>query len=203
MSIPIYYKSYSAPDVNKKELQRFALCSAEMDAESEKLIDSCISELLQELCYKVCYAYFPIALDKDELDLGFARVKSSSLAKNLTGCSHIVLFAATVGLAPDRLTARYRGTSPAKSLFFDAIGAERVEALCDAFCTEIRAEESARGRFTRPRFSPGYGDLPLELQRDIFRALSPERHIGASLRESLIVSPAKTVTAIVGIEKNN
>jgi cobalamin-dependent methionine synthase I len=77
-----------------------------------------------------------------------------------------------------------------------------VESLCDAFCAELKAEAMENGCFTRPRFSAGYGDLPLSLQKDIFRALSPEKHIGAALRESLIVSPSKTVTAIVGIGKN-
>jgi cobalamin-dependent methionine synthase I len=128
-------------------------------------------------------------------------VQSRALAKNLDSCGEIVLFAATVGLGIDRLCARYASVSPAKALFFDAIGSERVESLCDAFCKDLKDKE--RGGFTRPRFSPGYGDMPLSVQKEIFRALSPERHIGASLRESLIVSPAKTVTAIVGIGKNN
>lgn len=201
MSIPIYYKSYSAPDVNKKELHRFALCSAEMDAESEKLIDSCISELLQELCYKVCYAYFPIALDKDELDLGFARVKSSSLAKNLTGCSHIVLFAATVGAGADRLISKYSRIQPARSHIMQALGAERVESLCDVFCDEIGAQADKRGYCVRPRFSPGYGDLSLGLQRQIFATLDVTRKLGIALNESLLMFPTKSVTAIIGLKK--
>jgi len=202
MTGAVFTKNYAAPPMNRHEILRYA-GSRDGDARTLALMEECIAEIEPQLSYRVCFARFPLEFKEGGIDLGFARVHSRGLAKNLASCGEIVLFAATVGLAPDRLTARYRGTSPAKSLFFDAIGAERVEALCDAFCTEIRAEESARGRFTRPRFSPGYGDLPLELQRDIFRALSPERHIGASLRESLIVSPAKTVTAIVGIEKNN
>jgi cobalamin-dependent methionine synthase I len=153
------------------------------------------------LSYKVCFARFPVTDWGEELELGFARVKSAALAKNLASCEEIVLFAATAGLAADRLCARYASLSPAKALLFDAIGTERVEALCDAFCDEMKAEAEKRGGFTRPRFSAGYGDLPLSLQREIFRALSPEKHIGAYLRESLIASPSKTVTAIIGVGK--
>ena len=51
----------------------------------------------------------------------------------------------------------------------------------------------------KPRFSPGYGDLSLEMQRDIFRVLDCPRKIGLTLNESLLMSPSKSVTAIIGI----
>ena len=50
-----------------------------------------------------------------------------------------------------------------------------------------------------PRFSPGYGDFPLEAQKDIFRTLDCSRKIGLTLNESLLMSPSKSVTAIVGL----
>ena len=51
----------------------------------------------------------------------------------------------------------------------------------------------------RQRFSPGYGDLPLQAQRAIFDALQCHKEIGLYLNESLLMSPTKSVTAIVGI----
>lgn len=201
MTGTVFVKNYAAPPWNRREILRYAACG-QADGRTQALMEQCIAEIEPMLCYRVCFTRFPIEAEGDALDLGFASVQSCALAKNLSSCGEIVLFAATVGLAPDRLTARYASVSPAKALFFDAIGAERVEALCDAFCAELKANESEKGGFTRPRFSAGYGDLPLALQKDIFRALSPERNIGATLRESLIVSPSKTVTAIVGIGKN-
>ena len=55
--------------------------------------------------------------------------------------------------------------------------------------------------YLRPRFSPGYGDLPLALQADVFWALDCTSKIGVSLSESLIMSPQKSVTAIIGISE--
>jgi hypothetical protein len=201
MTGTVFTEIYPAPAWNRREILRYASCGG-ADERTLSLMEECLAEIEPQLSYRVCFARFPVKREGDGIDLGFARVRSRGLAKNLDACDEIVLFAATVGLAPDRLTARFAGVSPAKALFFDAIGAERIEALCDAFCASLREKEAERGGFTRPRFSPGYGDLPLGLQREIFRALLPERHIGAALRESLIVSPAKTVTAIVGIGKN-
>ena len=77
-----------------------------------------------------------------------------------------------------------------------AVGAERVEALCDAFCEQFRREN---GVGLRPRFSPGYGDLPLAAQRELFALLDCPRKIGLTLNESLLMSPTKSVTAFAGI----
>ena len=80
-----------------------------------------------------------------------------------------------------------------------AVGAERIEALCDLFNGEITEKKRAEGLYTRPRFSPGYGDLPLELQKDIFDVLDCPRQIGLTLNQSLLMSPSKSVTAIIGV----
>ena len=113
------------------------------------------------------------------------------MEKNLSGCDKVILFAATAGLHIDRFIAKYARISASRSLMFHSIGAERVEALCDAFCAEL---ENAR-----PRFSPGYGDLPLSLQPGILRALDATRQAGVYLTDSLLMNPSKTVTAIVGL----
>ena len=68
---------------------------------------------------------------------------SQGLCRNLQGCDKVILFAATVGLAPDRLIARYGRLSPTKALCMQAIGAERIESLCDAFCDELAADYAA------------------------------------------------------------
>lgn len=49
------------------------------------------------------------------------------------------------------------------------------------------------------RFSPGYGDLPLETQRELVRVLDTHRKIGVSLTGSCLMMPSKSVTAILGI----
>ena len=92
---------------------------------------------------------------------------------------------------------KYSKISPSKALMFQALGAERIESLCDTFCNDMNNELGVR---LKPRFSAGYGDLPLEVQKDIFRVLDCPRKIGLTLNDSLLMSPTKSVTAIVGIE---
>ena len=108
-------------------------------------------------------------------------------------------FAATIGIAIDRLISKYNHISPVKALFMQAIGAERIEALCNLFNSEIRDEAVAKGGTTRPRFSPGYGDLPLEVQKEFVILLDCSRRLGVTLNESLLMSPSKSVTAVIGV----
>ena len=60
---------------------------------------------------------------------------------------------------------------------------------------------AADGETLRPRYSPGYGDLPLAFQQDLFRALDCERRLGLTLTDSLLMVPSKSVTAIIGMKE--
>jgi len=194
----IHTESIPLPPVNRREILRYAGIREETP-ELSALLDAALAEAQSILAGSVCWQEFPLLWEDDVLNLGFARTTSSSLKRNLSGCDRIIVFAATLGLALDRLIARYSRISPTRALMLQAIGAERIEALCDVFCETIRADAQASGLRTVPRFSPGYGDLPLELQTDIFRVLDCSRKIGLTLNESFLMSPSKSVTAILGL----
>ena len=76
-----------------------------------------------------------------------------------------------------------------------------IEAYCDDIDRQIQAEAKSRNLQTKRRFSPGYGDLELSVQRDLCRVLDTERQIGLTLTESCMMVPVKSVTAIIGLYK--
>ncbi len=191
----VYTKAYTAPPFDRREILRYL--GARDDApEVLSLVDECIAEAEGALLYKVCYIEADIIRDGDTLCIGNIKTDSTALEKNLVGCERAVVLAATVGVSLDRLIARYSAVSPTKAVVLDAVGSERIEALCDAFCEDITLKLGA----TKPRFSPGYGDLPIEAQREIFTLLDCPRRIGLTLNESMLMSPSKSVTAIIGIK---
>ncbi len=159
------------------------------------LIDDCLSEMLSVITFRVCYERFPARSEAGALSLGFASVNSRDLERHLEGCSEIILLAATLGIGPDRLISRYSLIEPSRAVILQATASAVIEAGLDGFCREI-----AQRHPITERFSCGYGDLPLELQRDIFAALDCERSIGLTLNSSLLMSPTKSVTAIIGIK---
>jgi len=188
-------KSYIEPPVCEKEILRYAGCKSADDVLLQ-LLRVCVDEVRPRLSYKVCWIELPLIIMENICDFGCMRIQSKDLVKNLQGCETVILFGATVGVEMDRLIGKYSRISPTKAVLLQAIGAERIEALCDVFCKEIEKEKKLH-----PRFSPGYGDLPLETQREIFQVLNCSKEIGLSLNESLLMSPTKSVTAFVGIEE--
>ena len=195
MSSVALNKTYSEPIICQKEILRYAGCK-KADSETDSLLNFCINEVKDKLTYKVCYREFPLKVKGDVCNFGSFELKSEKLALNLVDSEKAIIFAATIGVEIDRLIAKYGRISPSKALMLQAIGAERIEALCDTFCAELAMET---GLFLTPRFSPGYGDLPLESQKEIFSLLDCSRRIGLTLNNSMLMSPSKSVTAIVGL----
>ncbi|MBQ8415461.1 MAG: Vitamin B12 dependent methionine synthase activation subunit [Clostridia bacterium] len=202
MQETVLTKSLSAPFVDRREILRYAGVR-EGSPEMEALLDECLGELGGKVTQCVCYLHTQVRLDGDCADLGFARVTSRSLCKHLGDCDGTIVFCATVGVELDRLIARYSRISPARAVMLDAIGTERIEALCDAFEMQVKEEWEEKGKGICPRFSPGYGDLPLDFQRPLITVLDAPKRIGVALNESLLMSPSKSVTAIIGLKKKN
>ena len=172
---------------------------ADADEAVSNLIESVVREALPLLRYRVCWREAELNCSDRSLTFASVTVESRDLIRNLQGCKRVLLFAATVGLELDRLIAKYSRTLPSRALALQAFGAERVESLCDAFLTEQKLICEKEGLLMRPRFSPGYGDLPLAVQKELFRLLDCPKKIGLSLNESLLMSPTKSVTAVVGL----
>ena len=86
----------------------------------------------------------------------------------------------------------------AKAVIYDACATDLVEKVCDYAQSEISHELSSQNFLTADRFSPGYGDLPLTLQKDICNILDTGRSIGVYLTNELLLLPAKSVTAFIG-----
>lgn len=190
----VFIESYELPSVDTREALRYAgVSSSNFDLEELRLrLDEAIALSEGKLNPRVCFC----ELDVSSCDF----LGSLDVRKNLRRSQSIILFAATVGIELDRLIAKYSVLSPATALLLQALGNERVEALCDAFNEDMRKKKLSQGFCLRPRFSPGYGDLPLEYQKTVFELLSPSR-IGITLNDSYFMTPSKSVTAIIGVEK--
>lgn len=146
--------------------------------------------------YRITVAEKTVTLHAENEDVTF---ESEGLVRNLTGCCGAVLLAATIGPACDMLVRRASITSAADSAVYQAAGAAAIEAFLDDYNDKLKTSYEARGLFLRPRFSPGYGDLKLEHQKDWFRLLDITKQIGIELTDSLLMVPTKSVTAIIGI----
>lgn len=186
--------------INEKEVLRYLGYKNHTLSPQEKAVIGEVTKQVQDsLNCTVCYNCFPIFFEENNvIDLGFSKVTSKKLCINLKNCKEIFLFTATIGTAVDRIIQKYSLTSPLKGVIAQAAGTAAIEEWCDTFVKELKKEF-----YLRPRFSPGYGDLDLELQRDIFKTLDCERKIGVTLSDNCLMLPTKSVSAIVGISEKN
>ena len=198
----IYSESINISVPDKREVMRYMRAGMDIADELNEIIDTSISKIYGGITPRVCYAYLPIEIDGEKVIMGEMTLESISIVKLLSGCHGVCVFAATVGTEVDRIIRASSAISSALGLAVDAAGSAAVEEVCDELCSVLEQMASERGESITRRFSAGYGDLSLEYQRDIINLLQTKKHIGVSLSDGGMMTPTKSVTAIVGIKKN-
>ena len=186
---------------DRREISRYlGYRAATPDEKVAESIERCVRRLQEVVTPGFVSAVFPLeTAGKDRIRFADVTVESKNLARNLRGCLQVVLFAATLGVGPDRLIARAAIGHASDMVILQAASAAMIEAYCDSKNKEIRRQAAQKKLYCRPRFSPGYGDFSLEHQRDMLRILQTPKKIGLTLTESLLMAPSKSVTAVIGL----
>ena len=183
---------------SKKEALRYMGCRDNNVSDLEAIYEECLKEYKKVASYKAVYRFTDVVQSADNItNFGFCKISNDALYKNLSGCNSAVVFAATAGLGVDRLIMRYSKISPAHAVVTSCIASSAIEVWCDEINDMINSHY-----VTKPRFSPGYGGVSLEYQKDVLSFLDAERKIGITLSDALMMIPVKSVTAFVGIIKN-
>lgn len=227
-----YETEGTAVAVPRKEAYRYlGYRGITPDAAVSGCLEHCVEQLQKECHPRAAWERYPLRIEKttgesalletaDDVSVGQAakdaketgscriaagdlRFTSNDLGRNLDGCTTVVLMAATIGPGVDYLIRRAEARSMAEAAVFQAAGAAMVEAWCDIVNRRIVEALRKEGLFARPRFSPGYGDAPLSLQKDFSRLLAMPATCGISLTDTLLMVPSKSVTAFVGFSKQN
>ncbi len=167
------------------------------------LVEKCRKQLLKAAECRFAWCRVPLTFPEKGICLpGDIRIASRDLCRNLRGCTEAVLMGVTMGLGADRLLFRLEKTAPAEHFITDAIASAAVESLCDRVDRQIREEIGKEGTAEfRPRYSPGYGDCSIEVQRPLLQQLSAGNTLGITLNEVCFMTPVKSITAIMGIRK--
>ncbi len=125
-------------------------------------------------------------------------LEGADISAHLRGASKVAIFACTLGAGCDRELRRLGALSPLDQTLYDCCASSLAEAGAQEV-QELLGEEAAKlGLEARARFSPGYGDLPLSVQPAFLQALDAGRAIGLGVTESMLLSPVKSVTAVLG-----
>ena len=187
--------------LNTKEVRRYA----RGEKLSEEFIDDIVLEAIALVNPKGSFKIFDydsknaiIFSDDKKIQL-----EGKSIKKHLTNCEKVAVLALTVGEDIEKTVSKMSEEGEyARALLLDAAATEAVEEAADAMEKVIDANAKREGFFLTFRFSPGYGDFPIEMQSEILK-LSGGQEIGISLTSSLMLIPRKSITAIIGFKKGS
>ena len=200
-------RSYDVASVERAEVLRYLgyagqPLTSELDARIDEVVARCLAACRPCGVTRV----FDVAGtgEKDgapviELAGTALALRGHSIAEHLDGAVAVGVLAVTVGMGVEAELRRLSLTDRVAQVIFDAAGTAAVERAADAAEADVVAEAAARGLFCGTRFSPGYGDLPLETQTTLLAALDAQRSLGITLSPDLLMAPTKSVTAVIGL----
>ena len=132
---------------------------------------------------------------------GVLDVTSRSLTINLKDCEEVLFFGATLGVEADRLIRQYSVRDISQGVLMEAAAAALIESCCNSWQLNQEKQLNKEYKTLRPRFSPGYGDFDIKHQWDFIRLLDLPRTIGVTPTDAGMLSPSKSVTAVMGISR--
>ncbi len=185
--------------LNADEVLRYMGCPPEgADAAVRSQVESCTRELLGMIRPRWSWRALEIAFELEGVRLeGGLLLPGEDLKAHLAGCTRAVLFCATLGAEVDTLIRRAERLDMARALTLDCCASAAVEAVCDQIETELQGKFP--GCSFPFRYSPGYGDLPLEIQGPLLDLLDAPRRAGLCATGNHLLTPRKSVTAVLGV----
>ena len=161
------------------------------------LPEGALAERVEELVADVRDVLRPARVWR-RIDVSSLPCPGMTLLRHLDGCRDAYLVCGTLGAGGDALHRRLSAVSGADALIVQAAGAAFIERWMDETEALIRTD-LAPGEQLITRYSPGFGDWPLEAQRGLLELLDAPRAIGVSLTDSLLMVPSKSVSAVIGM----
>lgn len=178
--------------LNRKEAVRYlGGAGIQLNYRMDKLMDECEKDILEKANPKFLYIEKELPCD--------AIIKGEDIKNHLSGCSKAVLMCATLGTEVDKLIRINQISDMAKAVVLDSFASVAVEQVCNKV-DELLAQKYSGLNLTF-RFSPGYGDYPIELQKDFLQLLDAPRKIGLTTNDNFLLMPTKSVTAVLGISE--
>lgn len=191
------------PEVGFADALRYLSQGGAPDGAGEMLPLFCrAADLLREAAApRAVQLRLPLASCGEAVQAGGLALPGADIERHLMGCAEAILFAATLGPAVDGLIHRTGLVDPALAAVIDAAASVMIENAAEGISRDTEAFCAAEGLHATPRFSPGYGDLPLSVQRPFLALLQAQKRIGLYCNEQFLLTPLKSITAVIGVSE--
>ena len=188
--------------IDKDEVLRYLYHKNQpLEKNLDVLVDTLIKETTDIARPRFIYNIFTleknsgILLRNTELTL-----KGKDIARHLEKSEKCAVLCATLGSEIEMKINYYSKTELLKSVISDACASTLIEALCDYAEALIKTEAEKNGFFITSRYSPGYGDFEISVQKDLLNLIEAPKKIGVTVTDSFIMLPRKSVSAVIGFQ---
>lgn len=188
--------------LNRAEALRYmGQADLNCDGRLEKLMDDCEAELLLAVRPRYLYQCFDLTREEDGIHLEKTSLilPGNDIRNHLAGCEKAVLMCATLSSDVDRIIRVAELSDMLSALAIDCLASTAVEQLCDK--VELKIKQDFPAYEMTWRYGVGYGDLPISLQREFLMVLNAGKKIGLNATASNILTPRKSVTAVIGLSR--
>lgn len=160
------------------------------------LVDECLSEIKEMASFKVIYQTFPLSFDPLYIEDANINIHYPNLIELFQNCHDVIIIGCTLGIQIDRKLKYYSHIHLTKMVIFDAVASSYLEECCDEY-----ENEHIIGKRTY-RFCPGYGNVPIELNKSLARVIDCQKKIGLTVQDSHILLPQKSMIGLIGLGDN-
>ncbi|HCT64888.1 MAG TPA: hypothetical protein DIC60_06450 [Lachnospiraceae bacterium] len=190
-------------DINKNEVLKYlGYKGGKIDEVTDKMISDAMANVLETAVPRYTYKVFDIEKENGILLNGTTFMpQGKDIAELLCSCEKCVMMAATLGIEFETMLRKAQIKDMAQAVILDSCGSSGVENICNNIEKIIEEQWVHKGWFLTDRFSPGYGDMPIEQQRDFCMVLDTAKKCGINVNGGGMLVPSKSVTAIIGLSK--
>ena len=192
---------YNAPlmSIDPKETRRYAGLNKAPDFNKKTILEAC-REVLYTAEPRGSWEIYDYDAQNGIVlaDKPF-QLEGKKVTKHLCKAKKVVIMAVTIGeFVEDEISRRFKDGDYTLALLMDAAATTAVEQIADGIEKAVDQKIAMLGLVRRWRFSPGYGDWPIDCQPEMLR-LAKAAEIGLGVTSSLMLNPRKSVTAIIGL----
>lgn len=188
--------------IDAKETRRYAGLIRAKNFDEKNIVDACDEAVLLLNVRGIWKIYDYDAENNFVMSTPPFKLEGNSITRHLKSCEKVICIAVTVGdEIENEVTRRFGKGNYVESVLLDAAATAAVEQAADSLEKAIAPQLSKEGFKIRSRFSPGYGDWELTNQKNFFD-ITGAAEIGMSLSSAMMLMPRKSITAIIGLEKN-
>lgn len=192
-------KKIELEKIDRRELLRYLGYNGveKVDENIEREIEYSSGALLDALNVRYIYVCRTISeIEKAGL------LEGEDIKKHLFGCDSVIVLALTIGGEVENIIRASYAFDALRPVVLDACASVAVEMAADKCTDELKKEYEKQSLYLTDRFSPGYGDFPIEKQHILLNIVDASRKIGLCATKSSILTPRKSITALIGVSQS-